>query len=127
MKIDATGFSQDIGRIAQNSYQNKTNSDFQKVLEQAKESGQDDQKLREACLGIEAMFIHQMLTQMRATVPQGGLIKESNAEKIYRDMLDERYSEIMAKSTNNLGLADMVYNQLKAQESANTENGNTKE
>jgi flagellar protein FlgJ len=127
MKIDATSFTQDIGRIAENSYQNKTNNDFQRILEQAKAGDQDDKKLREACQGIEAMFIHQMFSQMRATVPQGGLIKESNAEKIYRDMLDEKYSEIMAQSTNNLGLADMVYNQLKAQESANTENGTTKE
>lgn len=113
MPIDPIGSG--LNKIVEQTTQQKNSADFQKILQQAQKE-QDDKKLREACQEIEALFIHQMLTQMRNTVPKGGLIAESTAEKIYRDMLDEQYSIIMSKSPNNLGLADLLYDQLKVQE-----------
>lgn len=121
MKIDSSGLASNAAKIAESSYQNKTGTDFQQVLKKVQEE-KDDTKLREACREIEAIFIHQMLKQMRATVPQSSLIEESSAAKIYRDMLDEKYSQIMARSSNSLGLADLLYNQMKAQEDIKTEN-----
>ncbi|MDX9871676.1 MAG: rod-binding protein [Clostridia bacterium] len=104
-----------LTKIIEQNTQNKNSGNFQKILQQAQKE-QDDKKLRAACQEIEALFIHQMLTQMRNTVPQGGLIPESTAEKIYRDMLDEQYSLLMAHSPSNLGLTDLLYDQLKVQE-----------
>lgn len=85
---------------------------FKDVLEMAK-GEKDEEKLKKACRDIEALFIHQMLKQMKATVPQGGLFPESMATKIYRDMLDTEYSKIISESPDNLGIAEMLYKELR--------------
>lgn len=124
MKIDSPGQA-GANILLENSYRGKTGDDFQKLLAKAR-GEEDDRKLREACEEIEAIFIHQMLRQMRATVPSGGLLSESNAAKIYRDMLDEEYSRIMAHSPTNMGLAEMLYKQL-AEEGQEAPSGTGKE
>lgn len=90
----------------------KQEGDFQKLLKEV-EQNQDEEKLKEACQDMEAMFIHEMLKVMRASIPQGGLFPESMADKIYRDMLDEEYSKMMAKSPNSLGIGQILFDQLK--------------
>lgn len=72
-----------------------------------------DKQLRAACQDFEAIFINQLLTQMRASIPKGGLFPESQAEEIYRGMLDEEYSKVMSRSGSGLGLGEMLYRQLK--------------
>jgi flagellar protein FlgJ len=84
---------------------------FQDVLNRVKEE-KDTEKLKKACRDIETLFIHQMLKQMKATVPQGGLLPESMATRIYRDMLDTEYSKLIAESPDNLGIAKMLYKEL---------------
>lgn len=84
---------------------------FQDVLNRVKEE-KDTEKLEKACRDIETLFIHQMLKQMKATVPQGGLLPESMATRIYRDMLDTEYSKLIAESPDNLGIAKMLYKEL---------------
>ena len=106
------GFSQAGSTIARDVSARKKAGDFQELVRQAREE-QDDLKLRKACQEMEALFIHQMLREMRATVPESGLLPESAAAKIYRDMLDEAYSKIIAESRDNLGLGEMLYRQLK--------------
>ncbi|MDR0453518.1 MAG: rod-binding protein [Deferribacteraceae bacterium] len=72
----------------------------------------EEDKLREACQGFEAIFTHQMLKTMRTATMDGGLIKKSNAEKIFTDMLDQEMAEIQSKTSRN-GIADMLFEQLK--------------
>lgn len=109
------------GKTLRNSLAEKKDSAFQTLVKKA-QAEQDEKKLMESCQEIEALFIHQMLRQMRASVPQGGLINESSATKIYQEMLDEEYSKLMAKSQNRMGIADVLYKQLKQNLSAETEN-----
>lgn len=71
----------------------------------------DDQKLREAVQGFEAIFLKQMWTQMRATVPQSGLLK-SKEEQFYQSMFDHEITQSLSKS-GGLGLGDMLYEELK--------------
>ncbi|MDD2401556.1 MAG: rod-binding protein [Clostridia bacterium] len=85
---------------------------FKKIFEKAKNE-KDDKKLRTVCQEIEELFIHQMIKQMRATIPKSELMPESTATKIYNDMLDSEYSKQMAKSNNNIGIADVIYKQIK--------------
>ena len=99
-------------KFLQNAYRDKTEGDFRRLLQQA-EAEEDDRKLKKACREMEAVFIHKMLQQMRAAIPEGGLLPDSTATKIYRDMLDEAYSKIIAESRDNLGLGEMLYRQLK--------------
>ena len=72
----------------------------------------DDLKLRDAANEFEAIFIQQMLKTMRKTSIESDLIPKSEGEKLFQSMLDEKYSEISAKS-GSLGLGDMIYKQLK--------------
>ena len=69
-------------------------------------------KLREACEGFDAMFLSMMYKQMRATVPESGLLgKKSNALEIFEDMRDTELMNTAAKS-GGIGIADMMYKQL---------------
>lgn len=114
--VDSLGmFNNLTARQAPNGYSQKTTGDFESLIQKARHE-QDDKKLKEACQEIEAVFINQMLRRMRATVPENGLIPVSSAEKIYREMLDEEYSKVIAKSRNNFGLADMLYKELHAEQ-----------
>ena len=68
-------------------------------------------RLKKACQDFEAVFLRQLLQKMRDTVPKGGLLGDSQAEGIWRSMLDGALADEMAKS-GNLGLGAMLYNQL---------------
>lgn len=76
-------------------------------------TAEEDAALKKACQEIEAIFIQQMLKQMRATVPKSELIPESSATQLYQDMLDSEYSKLMSESSQSFGIADMLYKQLK--------------
>ena len=75
-------------------------------------SAAQDKKLREACEGFEEMFMEIMYKQMRDTVPEDSLFGSSNADKILQSMRD---SELMkqAAASGGIGLADMLYKQMK--------------
>jgi flagellar protein FlgJ len=73
----------------------------------------EEQRLREACQGFEAIFIHQMMKSMRNATMDGGLVKKSNAEKIFTDMLDQEYADMFSKNMSG-GVADMLFQQLKS-------------
>jgi peptidoglycan hydrolase FlgJ len=71
-------------------------------------------KLEQACQDFESLFIHQMLEQMRKTVPQGGMFSGGKAEALYTSMLDGE----VAKSVSHhrgMGLASVLYRQLITQ------------
>ena len=71
---------------------------------------QKEKRLREACEGFESIFIQKMWQQMRATLPQNGLL-QSRDEKMWQDMYDQELAKSMA-SVGGIGLADMMYEQL---------------
>lgn len=70
-----------------------------------------EEKLREVSEMYEKHFIREMMKQMRSTVKEGGFIKQNNAEKIFRDQLDDQYAEQWGKA-GGIGLSDLIYNQL---------------
>jgi Rod binding domain-containing protein len=72
----------------------------------------DAKKLREACQGFESLFIHKMMQAMRQATMEGELIKKTNAEKIFTDMMDEEMSNEAAKASQG-GIADMLYESMK--------------
>lgn len=72
---------------------------------------EEDKKMREACRGMEAVFLNMMLSQMRATVPKAGLTGSSNQEETMRSMLDTEMTKNLAEA-GGIGLADMIYRQL---------------
>lgn len=74
-------------------------------------------EVRKAAKQFEALFVNQMVSAMRKTVVKGGLVPESNAERVYQSMLDSNYAEKMA-DTEQLGLSQMIYDHLLRQSRA---------
>lgn len=72
---------------------------------------QQDAKLREAASMYEKHFLRELVKNMRATVPKSGLIQESQAEKIFREQLDEQYVESWGQQ-GGVGLGDLIYKQM---------------
>jgi len=68
-------------------------------------------RLREAAVQFEAVFVRQMLSAMRQTIPDGGLIDGGQAEELFAGMLDGHMSELMAGESKS-ELADAIYRQL---------------
>ncbi|MBF0400645.1 MAG: rod-binding protein [Magnetococcales bacterium] len=80
----------------------------------------DQKRLQGAATEFEAMFIKQMLTAMRKTIPKAlpgevPLIKESEGEKIFRDLLDGEYAKVMSQRKNGLGLKEALLKYLANQ------------
>jgi len=71
----------------------------------------ENKELKKVAKQFEAIFINQMIGSMRKTVPNGGLIPESNAERVFKGMLDSEHAERMA-DTEQLGLSKIVYEHL---------------
>lgn len=71
-----------------------------------------DKELRNACAAFEGMFMDMMMKTMRKASMESSLIKKSNGEKIFTEMLDQQYVDLMAKSGSS-GLGNTLYRHLK--------------
>lgn len=72
---------------------------------------EEERRLRSACRDLEALFIQQLLSAMRRTVPKSGLIDGGRAEEIATSMLDAELSKSMA-GAGGLGLAEVLEREL---------------
>jgi peptidoglycan hydrolase FlgJ len=70
-----------------------------------------EEKFREVADLYENHFIREMMKQMRSTVHEGGFIQQNNAEKIFRDQLDDQYADQWGKA-GGIGLSGLIYDQL---------------
>jgi flagellar protein FlgJ len=68
--------------------------------------------LKEVSQEFEAVFLQQMVTAMRKTVGESGLIEKSNAEKMFEGMLDEEWARSLAGRHGPGGLSNMIYREL---------------
>ncbi len=71
----------------------------------------EKKRLDSVCSQMESIFLEYMLNQMRKTVPQGGVIAQSNAIRIYQDMYDRELSRELSRQ-KSLGLAALIKEQL---------------
>lgn len=73
----------------------------------------NDVELKKACDDFESYFIQLMFKEMRKTVNEDqGIIKKSQGEKIFRDLLDEQTSKLLT-ANGGIGLSNMMYMQMK--------------
>ncbi len=93
--------------------QSKVNS-FQEALDKAVEN-KDEKELKEACKEFETYFINYMFKQMQNSVYSinkgNELIKRSQGEQVFTEMLNEEYSKVSTEH-GGIGLSDMMYKQL---------------
>ncbi|OPZ85095.1 MAG: flagellar rod assembly protein/muramidase FlgJ [bacterium ADurb.Bin429] len=73
----------------------------------------DNRRLREVCADVETLFFSQLLREMRASIPDDGLIPHGEGETLFQEMLDGEYAKVIARSSPT-GLAAMLYRQLTA-------------
>lgn len=64
---------------------------------------------------FEALFIKQLLKEMRKTVPDGGLFEKSSEMDTYEEMLDGAFAQAMADS-GQFGIAKQIEEQVRLQE-----------
>jgi flagellar protein FlgJ len=64
----------------------------------------------EAAKAFEAVFINQLMKNMRKTLPEDGLLGKGFANQVFNGMLDQEYSQMASKS-GQLGLANMIAEQ----------------
>ncbi len=75
-------------------------------------SAKEMKQLKEAVQGFESYFLYILMKEMRKTVPETGFINGGNAEKIFRDQLDQELTIQMAKAPGGIGIGKMLYDQL---------------
>lgn len=68
-------------------------------------------QIEKACRDFESLFIHQMLKQMRETVPQNGIFSGGSAEQLYTSMLDGEVAKTISNQ-RGIGLAPALIRQL---------------
>ena len=101
------------------SVQTKATGDFAETLAKTTAKAQaskDDAKLKATCQDMEAMFLNMMMADMRKTVQKSKLV-DTSKEEIMTSMLDGEVTKNMA-SAGGIGLADMLYRQLRIADSA---------
>lgn len=69
------------------------------------------EKLREAAKDFEAIFVRQLLKNMRSTLMDGGMFGDGTAGEIYSDMMENALAEKISE-TGSLGLGEQLYRRL---------------
>ena len=124
MQIDGMGsVAANAVRSAQVSAEQNKSTVFADELKNIQSAdAAKDKKLKEACQGFEEMFLNLVYSKMRETVPDDPLFGNSNGEKIMQSMLDSELTKQMAKA-GGVGMADMVYKQIKKDQSTIVKRG----
>lgn len=74
---------------------------------------QEEKKLQEACTQFETLFLQQMLSQMRKSIPKSDIFGGGGSEEeMFMGMLDEERAKAWA-SEGGIGLADLLFRQMK--------------
>lgn len=93
---------------------NQTASKLQDKLNSSDYSKATDDELMDACKQFESYFLEQMFKEMMKTIPESEDTSSSNSQLMdyYKD---EMVQQIASDSTeqNSLGLAQMLYEQMK--------------
>jgi flagellar protein FlgJ len=70
-----------------------------------------EQKLQDVSKMYEKHFLGEMMRAMRSTVQEGGFVQANQAEKIFREQLDQEYVNKWGEQ-GGIGLSNLIYQQL---------------
>jgi flagellar protein FlgJ len=68
-------------------------------------------QFREVSELYEKQFLREMVKSMRSTVSESGLIKTNQAEKIFKEQLDNEYVEKWGEK-GGIGISELIYNNM---------------
>lgn len=74
----------------------------------------EDAKLKESVQQFEQVFLKQLFSEMRKSIPKTNLMGEGKEQETFESMLDDERAKAWSQS-GGIGLADMMYQQLKKQ------------
>jgi peptidoglycan hydrolase FlgJ len=72
---------------------------------------EEQKKLFKAAQEFESVMLGMVFKQMRASVGSSDPLDQGQANKIFKDMLDDEYSKTFA-AAGGIGLADTLYRQM---------------
>ena len=114
MDISSLYGSSALDSTAYTNAANQTASKLQDKLNSSDYSKATDDELMDACKQFESYFLEQMFKEMMKTFPESEDTSSSNSQLMdyYKD---EMVQQIASDSTeqNSLGLAQMLYEQMK--------------
>ena len=113
LQNDPESFQRALEQASKNYKPDSASEHSTKESDKASAKKQTNEELMDAAQQFEALFIQQMLSAMRDTVPESDLLDGGFAQEVYEGMLDQEYSDQMAK-TGSFGLADKIYEQFTA-------------
>ena len=107
----------DISSMYSDMYTSAANQSANKLkdkLQNADFSGASDDELMAACKQFESYFVEQLYKGMLKTIPQSENTSNytSSMMDFYKDQMVQSVAEMTTKQ-NSLGLAQMLYEQLK--------------
>ena len=111
--MDISGLSDYAGYLGANASTQAQNTELKNQIDSVKNS-QDSEELLDACKQFEAYFLEQVFKEMQKTVNIGE--KDSKTTDTMVDYFkDQGIQDLAAQSTenNSLGLAQMLYEQMK--------------
>jgi flagellar protein FlgJ len=77
-------------------------------------SKNDETRLKKSALQLEGLFVQRLFAAMRETVPEDGLVSQSNAEGTFTEMLDEKLSQkVPEQYSGSHSLAQALFDQLR--------------
>ena len=85
---------------------------LRKEASAAPSNRKEEAKLQQACSQFEELFLTQMMTQMRKTVPKGGMLSGGQQQEMFNGMLDQERAKAWAQE-GGIGLANMLFQQMK--------------
>ena len=94
---------------------NKANSNIEALKNASRLTEKNENnELKEACQGFEAIFVKSMLKNMRNSLPGESLFETDNhGMDIYKSMHDEYLSEALSKQGQGIGISEFLYNELR--------------
>ena len=112
MDIDSS-YSDYLNTVASNAQSTASNAALSNTLKSTGSSSTDEEMM-DACKQFESYFVEQMFKEMEKTVPDDELDQGSNSQLLdyYKEQLVQKYAET-ATDQQSLGLAQMLYNQMK--------------
>jgi Rod binding domain-containing protein len=69
---------------------------------------QSPDKIREAAVEFEGVFMSQMFSEMSAGLDVDPVFGGGRGEEMFRGMLTQEYGKMMARSQSGIGLADAI-------------------
>lgn len=87
----------------------KNNNSIKDINNNSQISKKQLEKLKQACADFEAIFYHIIFQSARKSIGNEGIVKKSQAEKIFTDMFDTEISKQIAYSSEN-GIKEMLFN-----------------